>query len=49
MPPGLGKSQSLQVKAAGPTPRREDGRVYFDDPDGIECQVASGDTRVNGN
>jgi hypothetical protein len=19
----------------------EDGRVYFDDPDGIECQVAS--------
>ena len=30
-----------RLKAAGLTPRREDGRVYFDDPDGIECQVAS--------
>jgi Glyoxalase/Bleomycin resistance protein/Dioxygenase superfamily len=30
-----------RLKAAGITPRRERGRVYFDDPDGIECQVAS--------
>jgi Glyoxalase/Bleomycin resistance protein/Dioxygenase superfamily len=30
-----------RLKAAGLTSRREDGRVYFDDPDGIECQVAS--------
>src|SRR4029450_8261982 len=30
-----------RLKAAGLTPRREDGRVYFDDPDGMECQVAS--------
>jgi len=30
-----------RLKAAGLTPRREDGRVYFADPDGIECQVAS--------
>jgi catechol-2,3-dioxygenase len=30
-----------KLKAAGLTPRREGGRVYFDDPDGIECQVAS--------
>jgi len=30
-----------RLKAAGLTPRREGGRVYFDDPDGIECQVAS--------
>ena len=30
-----------RLKAAGLTPRREDGRVYFDDPDGIECQLAS--------
>ena len=29
-----------RLKAAGLTPRREEGRVYFDDPDGIECQVA---------
>jgi len=29
-----------RLKAAGLTPRREGGRVYFDDPDGIECQVA---------
>jgi catechol 2,3-dioxygenase-like lactoylglutathione lyase family enzyme len=30
-----------RLKAAGLTPRREDRRVYFADPDGIECQVAS--------
>ena len=30
-----------RLKAAGLTPRREAGRVYFADPDGIECQVAS--------
>lgn len=30
-----------RLKAAGLSPRREGGRVYFDDPDGIECQVAS--------
>ena len=30
-----------RLKAAGLTPRREGGRVYFHDPDGIECQVAS--------
>jgi lactoylglutathione lyase len=30
-----------RLKAAGLAPRREDGRVYFDDPDGIECQIAS--------
>jgi hypothetical protein len=29
------------LRAAGLTPRREGGRVYFDDPDGIECQIAS--------
>src|SRR5688572_15841651 len=30
-----------KLKAAGLTPRREGERVYFDDPDGIECQIAS--------
>lgn len=30
-----------RLKAAGLTPRRAGGRVYFDDPDGIECQIAS--------
>jgi hypothetical protein len=30
-----------RLKAAGLTPRREGDRVYFADPDGIECQVAS--------
>jgi catechol 2,3-dioxygenase-like lactoylglutathione lyase family enzyme len=30
-----------RLKAAGLTFRREGGRVYFADPDGIECQVAS--------
>ena len=30
-----------RLKAAGLTPRREGERVYFDDPDGIECQIAS--------
>src|SRR5262249_32572708 len=30
-----------RLKAVGLTPRREDGRVYFSDPDGIECQIAS--------
>jgi hypothetical protein len=30
-----------RLKAAGLASRREGGRVYFDDPDGIECQVAS--------
>ena len=29
-----------KLKAAGLKPRRESGRVYFDDPDGIEVQVA---------
>ncbi len=31
-----------KLKAAGLTPKRRGGRVYFDDPDGIECQVAGG-------
>jgi hypothetical protein len=30
-----------RLKAAGLIPRREGDRVYFSDPDGIECQVAS--------
>ena len=30
-----------RLKAAGLTPRREGERVYFDDPDGIECQIAN--------
>ena len=30
-----------RLKAAGLTHRREGGRVYFADPDGIECQIAS--------
>ena len=30
-----------ETKAAGLSPRREGGRVYFHDPDAIECQVAS--------
>ena len=29
-----------KLKAAGLKPRREDNRVYFPDPDGIEVQVA---------
>ena len=29
-----------RLKAAGLTPNRRGGRVYFGDPDGIECQVA---------
>ena len=29
-----------RLKAAGLTPKRRGNRVYFDDPDGIECQVA---------
>ena len=29
-----------RLKAAGLAPKRRGGRVYFDDPDGIECQVA---------
>lgn len=29
-----------KLEAAGLTPKRRGGRVYFDDPDGIECQVA---------
>ena len=28
-----------KLEAAGIEPRREQGRVYFDDPDGIEVQV----------
>lgn len=28
-----------RLEAAGLKPRRENGRVYFDDPDGIEVQV----------
>ena len=31
-----------KLKAAGLAPKRRGGRVYFDDPDGIECQVAGG-------
>jgi catechol 2,3-dioxygenase-like lactoylglutathione lyase family enzyme len=31
-----------KLKAAGLKPRREDNRVYFPDPDGIEVQVAGG-------
>ena len=30
-----------RLKAAGLAPKRRGDRVYFDDPDGIECQVAS--------
>lgn len=29
-----------KLEAAGLTAKRRGGRVYFDDPDGIECQVA---------
>ena len=29
-----------RLKTAGLAPKRRGGRVYFDDPDGIECQVA---------
>ena len=29
-----------KLKAAGLKPRRQGGRIYFDDPDGIEVQVA---------
>ncbi len=29
-----------KLKAAGLKPRRVSGRIYFDDPDGIEVQVA---------
>ncbi|HJT82673.1 MAG TPA: VOC family protein [Chthoniobacterales bacterium] len=29
-----------RLKAAGLTPKRRGDRVYFDDPDSIECQVA---------
>ena len=29
-----------RLKAAGLAPKRRGDRVYFDDPDGIECQVA---------
>ena len=29
-----------KLKAAGLKPRREGGRIYFDDPDGIEVQVS---------
>jgi catechol 2,3-dioxygenase-like lactoylglutathione lyase family enzyme len=31
-----------KLKAAGLKPRREDNRLYFPDPDGIEVQVAGG-------
>ncbi len=31
---------SARLEAVGLTPKRRGGRVYFDDPDGIECQVA---------
>ena len=30
-----------RLKAAGLTPKRRGDRIYFDDPDGIECQVAN--------
>ena len=29
-----------RLEASGLTPKRRGHRVYFDDPDGIECQVA---------
>ena len=32
---------AAKLKAAGLTPKRRGGRIYFDDPDGIECQVAN--------
>jgi hypothetical protein len=32
---------AARLKAAGLTPKRRGDRIYFDDPDGIECQVAS--------
>jgi catechol 2,3-dioxygenase-like lactoylglutathione lyase family enzyme len=35
-----------RLKAAGITARRHDDRVYFDDPDGLEVQVAATDHRV---
>src|SRR5688572_17349619 len=31
---------TAKLQAAGLVPRRRGHRVYFDDPDGIECQVA---------
>jgi catechol 2,3-dioxygenase-like lactoylglutathione lyase family enzyme len=31
-----------KLKTAGLKPRREDNRIYFPDPDGIEVQVAGG-------
>jgi catechol 2,3-dioxygenase-like lactoylglutathione lyase family enzyme len=30
-----------RLKAAGLEPRRQDNRVYFDDPDGLEVQLAA--------
>jgi hypothetical protein len=30
-----------KLKAAGLDLRREDGRIYFDDPDGIEVQITA--------
>jgi catechol 2,3-dioxygenase-like lactoylglutathione lyase family enzyme len=30
-----------KLRAAGLTPRRQADRVYFDDPDGIECQLGN--------
>jgi len=35
-----------RLKAAGLSPRRSDNRVYFDDPDGLEVQVAAPDHGV---
>ena len=32
-----------ELEAAGLDPRRESNRVYFDDPDGIEVQLAGGE------
>ncbi len=29
-----------RLRGVGLLPKRRGGRVYFDDPDGIECQVA---------
>jgi catechol 2,3-dioxygenase-like lactoylglutathione lyase family enzyme len=35
-----------RLEAAGLAPRRQGDRVYFDDPDGLEVQVAAIDHRV---
>ena len=40
--PGYDASEAVKtLKAAGLKPRRQENRVYFDDPDGLEVQVAA--------